>query len=123
MKRFLRPVLASYLVIAMFVIGIAPRVDAGFSPSELLLGQSTRASDMGHIQSFLEQKVVADRFAQLGFSPDEVQTRLAALDNEQLHKIALKVDQVKVGGELGVVIAVLVIIVLVLVIFRLVHIR
>ena len=48
-----------------------------------------------------------------------LEPEFAALSDEQLHKIALKVDQVKVGGELGVVIALLVIVVLVLLILRL----
>jgi hypothetical protein len=120
MKTLLLRMLVSYLVVAMFMIGIAPRADAGFSPSQLVgAGAASRDLDVQHVRSFLEMKVVADRFAQLGFTPGEVESRLSALNDEQLHRIALNVDQLKVGGELGALIAVLVIAVLVLLILRL----
>jgi hypothetical protein len=121
MKKFLLRALVAYLVVAMFMIGITPQVDAGFSPSQMIgAGAAARDIDVQHVRSFLEMKVAADRFAQLGFTPGEVESRLSALNDEQLHQIALKVDQVKVGGDgVGVVIAVLVIVVLVLLILRL----
>ncbi len=123
MKNFLMRTLVAYLVVAMFMIGITPQADAGFSPSQLVgAGAAGRDADVQHVRSFLEMKVVADRFGQLGFTPGEVEARLSALTDEQVHQIALKVDQVKVGGDgIGVVIAVLVIVVLVLVILRLVR--
>jgi hypothetical protein len=120
MKSFLLRLLASYLVVAVFAIGMAPKADAGFSPSQLMTaGGAAREADLQNVRSFLEMKLVGDRFAQLGFSPAEVQARLSALNDEQLHRIALKVDDLKVGGEVGVVIAVLVIILLAILILRL----
>ncbi len=121
MKRCLMRALVAYLVAAMFVIGITPNADAGFSPSQLVGASAAgRDLDVQHVRTFLETKVVADRLGQLGFTPGEVQSRLSALSDEQLHQIALKVDQLKVGGDgVGVVIAVLVIVVLVLLILRL----
>jgi hypothetical protein len=123
MTRFLMRALIAYLVAAMFVIGIAPRADAGFCPSQLMgAGAASRDVDLQQVRSFLEMKVAADRFQQLGFSPREIESRLSALNDEQLHQIALRVDQVKVGGDgLGALIAVLVVVVLVLIIFRLVR--
>lgn len=122
MKKFLMRTLLAYLVAAMFVIGITPSADAGFSPSQLIgAGAASRDLDVQHVRSFLEMKVVADRFQQLGFTPGEIGSRLSALNDEQLHQVALKVDQLKVGGDggVGIVIAVLVIVVLVLLILRL----
>ncbi len=125
MKKLCFRILVSYLVVAMFVIGITPRAEAAFSPSELLAGGHTdREADLQSVRAFLEMKMVVERFQQLGFSPKEIQMRLGELNDEQIHQIALHIDQSKVGGDgLGVVIAVLVIVILVILILRLVRIR
>ena len=50
-KTFMKHV-TWYLVVAMFVIGITPRVYAGFSPSEVVgLSPIDRGSDLGKIQN------------------------------------------------------------------------
>jgi len=110
-----------YLVVAMFVIGIAPRLEAAFTPSEtLMLSPSTRAADVEKIQAALELKLVQQRLQDLGFSTDEITARLSQLTDEQIHSIAARLDDLKVGGDgLGIVIAILVIIVLVIVIIQL----
>jgi len=120
MKSFCVRLLVSYLVVAMFIIGIAPNVDAGFSPSQLTgtAGQA-READLQKVRSFLENKLVADRFTQLGFSPAEVQSRLSGLTDEQLHKVALKIDEAKVGGWFWTAIGVLFLVVIIVLIIHL----
>ena len=111
-----------YLIMAMFVIGITPRVDAGFSPSELMAVQQTdRASDLEKIRKVLEVKAVSERLGQLGLSQAEIQQRLLKLSDLQIHQAALQLDDLKIGGgdALGVIITVLVIAVLVIVILKL----
>lgn len=122
MKRVLKRLLVSYLVVAIFVIGFAPGVDAGFSPSQMVAGSgvTSRDYDVQQVRSFLEMKVVTDRLQQLGFTPGEIQARLGELNDQQLHRLALKVDQVKVGGDGGAaIIALLIVVVLVIIILRL----
>ncbi len=110
-----------YLVMAMFVIGIAPRVYAGFSPSEVMgLSPVDRASDLQKIQKAVEMKMVSERLRQLGLTPDEIQTRLGLLSDQQVHHLAQQLDELKIGGDgLGVVIALLVIAILVVVLIYL----
>ncbi len=117
---FMRQV-AWYLVFAMFVIGIAPRVDAAFAPSEVIaLSQVDRQADLGKIQNVLETKLIKERLVQYGMSPDEVNSRLSQLSDQQLHKFALQIDDLKVGGDgLGIVIALLVIAILVVLLIQL----
>ncbi len=109
-----------YLAIAMFVIGIAPRVDAGLAPSEILaLTEVDRTADLGKLQKVLEMKAVTERLAQLGLTQDEIQKRLHQLSDQQIHQIALQLDELKVGGDaLGVIIALLVIVLLVVLIIQ-----
>src|SRR4030042_6068366 len=104
-----------YLVIAMFIIGIAPRVDAGLAPSEIIaLTQVDRSADIGKIQKIIETKAVNERLIQLGFTQDEVQKRLVQLSDQQIHQIDLQLDDLKVGQDsaLTIIIALLVIAIL-----------
>lgn len=120
MNSFMKSV-AWYLVVAMFVIGIAPRVDAAFSPSQAIaLAQADRAADLQKVQNVLEMKMVKDRLEKLGYTQEEIQQRLSQLSDQQLHQLALNLDELKVGGDaLGVIIALLVIAILVVIFLQL----
>jgi hypothetical protein len=76
----------------MFILGIAPRVDAGLSSSELIAQpEFNRSTDI-----------------------------LNQLTEEQLHRFASTLDELKVGGDgLGIVIALLVIAILVVILLQL----
>jgi hypothetical protein len=110
-----------YLVAVMFIIGIAPRVDAGLVESEITsLTHVDRTADLGKIQKVLETKAISKRLEQLGLTQDEIQKKLTQLSDQQIHQIATKLDDLKIGGDgLGIIIAVLVIVILVIVILQL----
>jgi len=111
-----------YLVIAMFVIGITPKVYAGFAPSEGMgLSPAERSSELQKIQKFLEMKMVGERLKEFGLTQDEIQTRLGQLSDPQIHQLATKVDDLRVAADdgLGIIIALLVIAILVIVIIML----
>ncbi|MBP1723077.1 MAG: hypothetical protein H6Q44_782 [Deltaproteobacteria bacterium] len=122
MTRFLNKWIAWYLVVAMFVIGITPRVYAGFAPSEMIgLSPAERAADLQKVRQFLEMKMVRERLKDFGYTSEEVQSRLSRLDDEQIHQLALKLDDLNVAGDsgLGIIIGLLIIVVLVIVIIQL----
>ncbi|MGD0662360.1 MAG: PA2779 family protein [Syntrophorhabdales bacterium] len=53
------------------------------------------------------------QFLDLGFSPKEIAARLARMSDDQLHRLAQKLDDLKPGGDgVGLVVALLVIVVL-----------
>lgn len=111
-----------YLIAAMFLIGIAPKVDAGVAPSALIaMSQTDRTADMEKIRQVIEMKMVGERLGKLGLTQDEIQTRLQSLGDQQLHKLALQLDDLKVGRDtgLGIVIALLVIAILVVILLQL----
>ena len=113
--------LSWYLIIAMFIIGIAPKADAGIAPSEIIvMSQVDRTADLGKIQKVLEMKMVRERLEKLGFAQDEIQSKLSSLSDQQMHNLALQLDDVKAGGDgLGIVIALLVIVILVVLLIQL----
>ena len=121
MRTRLRKWITWYLVMAMFVIGITPRVYAGFSPSEVIaLSPAERSADAQKIQKFLEMRMVRERLKEFGFTPDEIQARLSQLSDQQIHQLALKLDDLKLGGTdaLGVIILLLVVVLLVIIILE-----
>lgn len=98
-----------YMILAMFLIGIAPRVEGALSPSEALsLVQTDRAADLERIQRVLESKKVSGRLEKLGFTGEEIQSRLQRLSDAQVHELAQKLDDLKVAGDgVGVLIVLL----------------
>lgn len=117
---FMRSI-AAYLACAIFIIGIAPRVDASFAPSGILPSARTdRTADLATVQKALEQKMVRERLENLGLAADEVQARLGQLSDQQLHNVARQLDELKVGGDgIGIVIGLLVIAILVVLLIQL----
>lgn len=113
--------IALYLVFAMFIIGITPRVDAGLVPSQIIqTAQIDRGAEIERIQRVIEMKVVKERLEKFGFTPEEIRQRLDSLTDHQIHQLAQQIDDLRIGGDgLGVVVALLVIVILVLVILHL----
>ncbi|MCD6274030.1 MAG: PA2779 family protein [Deltaproteobacteria bacterium] len=109
-KPFLKCV-SWYLVVAMFILGAVPNVYAGLSPSEVInISGVDRASDLQSIQNILEMKMVAQRLNQIGFTKNEIQARLCQLDDDQIHRLALNLDDIKIGsGGFEVLVVVLLI--------------
>jgi len=120
MKRKMRKWVTWYMITVMFLLGIAPGVDAGFSPSEVIgQPQMSRSADLEKIREFIEIKMIRERLNAFGFSQEEIQTRLTQLSDEQIHQLALKLDELNVGGDGEVVVIALLIGILVVLIIYL----
>ncbi|OGQ00518.1 MAG: hypothetical protein A2026_01710 [Deltaproteobacteria bacterium RBG_19FT_COMBO_46_12] len=112
MKSSWAKVISCYLVMAMFVLGITPRVYAGFSPSEAVsILNFDRSSDLDKIRKVLEMKMVRERLKNFGFTPNEIEKKLSQLDDQQIHQLALNLDELKVAGDGWVWVVVLLILI------------
>jgi len=105
-----------YVSVWLVAIGCLPdQAGAMLVPSEAVAGSSTaRDTDLATIRSTLESKLVAQRLADVGLTPGEVQSRLASLTDEQLHQVAQHVDGAQPGGALILILAIIGAIVVVL---------
>ena len=102
MKKTFMKHITWYLVVAMFIIGITPRVYAGFSASEVVgFSPIDRASDLGKIQNAIETKMIGERLRQIGLTADEIQKKLSQLTDQQIHQLAQQLDELRVGGDSG----------------------
>ena len=118
----LKKYLVCYLIFAMFIIGITPRVEAAFAPSGPIASTpSDRAADLEKVRNLLEMKVVAQRLQDLGYRAEEIKDKLSEMTDAQIHTIAQKIDDLKVGQENAFVIiaASLLIVVLIIVLYNL----
>ncbi len=117
MKKKMAKWMTWYMVVAMCVLGVTPRVDAGFSASELYNPSGeARQSDLQQLQKFLESKMVMEKMQAWGFTPEEIQVKLNQLDDRQIHQLARQIDELKVGGDgAGIVITLLVIAILIVI--------
>ena len=100
MKSSWMKMISCYLVVAMFVLGIAPRLYAGFSPSEAVsILTFDRSSDLDKIRKVLEMKMIQERLKNFGFTPNEIEKKLSQIDDQQIHQLALNLDELKVGSD------------------------
>lgn len=124
MRRFKNAVLtrriAMLLVVLMGIFSVVPRIEASFVPSDESFESNVRQKDMATVQKILEQKVVKERLKALGYSEEEINTRLDQLSDDELHQFATQLDSLASGGNgFGFVLAVLVIVLLILLILHL----
>lgn len=110
-----KKLLCIYLIAAVLIVGMVQSVGA-FVPSEITL--NTKEQDLEKIQKILEMKIVSQRLKDLGYSEKEILDRLSMLDEQTLHKLAVKIDELKIAGDAGaaVILALLIIALVVLII-------
>lgn len=110
-----------YLIFSVFLVSLASRANAMFVLSD---ASFNKAEDMVKIRSVLEEKVLSQRLLDLGFSPEQAYQRISSLTDDQVHAIAMELQQLRVvGAGEGVLIGILVIILVVLVVLPLAGIR
>mgnify|MGYP001616889526 CR=1 FL=1 len=112
----LKPV-ALYLAFAFFLIASIPQNSWAYLVDAQALNYS-READMNKIQRVLESKMVSQRLSELGLSRDEINSKLQQLSDADVHQFASQMDSLMPGGDLGIIIGLLVIVILVLVILQ-----
>jgi hypothetical protein len=116
--------IALMMVCIMGVLGsIRGEALAGFIPSHGADGPSVRTADMGKVQLFLEQKIVLQKLADYGVSPEEAMAKVRTMSDGDLHRLASLTDRVAEGADsaLGFVIGVAILIILIIVIVKLMN--
>jgi len=111
MKAFMTdPVVRSIavmLVVVMGVVGLVPRIEASFVPSDQSSAPISQQKDMATIQKALEQKLVKERLKDLGYTEDEIKARLDRLSDAEVHSLASQLDSLMPAGSTAAVIVVI----------------
>lgn len=109
---------AILLLAVMTIAGFVPRAEAGFIPSADAYAME-RGQNMDTVQQVLENRMVTKRLSELGYSQEEIKTRMSALSDEELHRVASSIKDIDVAGDgVGLVIGLLIIVALVALIFH-----
>jgi hypothetical protein len=102
---------------------VPPDVHAMFLPSGVSRAQGDSSTDrqqnLDRLQKLLETRLISQRLSDLGFSQEEVSSRLDRLSDEQIHYFATHLDGLQTGGNgLAIFIALLVVAILVVVVLQ-----
>lgn len=124
MQRFKNAVLTRrivmLLIVLMGIFSVVPRLEASFVPSDESFASNARQKDMAMVQKVLEQKVVKERLKALGYTEEEINSRLDQLSDDEIHQFSTQLDSLTSGGgAIGFIIGVLVIILLIFLILHL----
>jgi hypothetical protein len=98
--RCLRRGCAAALLL-LLSLGLAAFSSADVIPSKAVdaAAVAPREADLGQVKDFLARDEVARALSSRGLSPDEVTVRLARLSAEDLHSLAMNVNQVQAAGN------------------------
>ena len=99
--RMTRPLLWYLCVALVAMAGLPSETLASFVPQVDTRdphGQP-RSADLAKIQRALELSVVRQRLLKLGLTEEETSARLARLADDELHELALRLDEVGAGGS------------------------
>lgn len=114
------PRLALLLALALAMAATVSKAEAAFVDSQESLTQAMIQHDAAAVQRVLQNKMVSQRLEALGYSPAEVQSRLAQLSDQDRHALATQIDNLAPAGDgVGLVIGVLLIILLIILIIKL----
>jgi hypothetical protein len=113
-------VVLQFLVMAALPVGsslamLAP-ADETTTSSESVSG--SRSADLRTLQSVLENKVVSQRLHDLGFTDEQINSKVNQLSDAQLHQVASQLNTLFPGGDDGVIwtiVGILLIVVLVII--------
>lgn len=82
-----------------------------------------RNVDITKVQSFLEQKIVLQKFSDYGVSVDEAMEKVRAMSDREVHRLAALTDRAAEGTDsgLGLLIGLAVLVLLIVVILKLMN--
>jgi hypothetical protein len=107
----------AYPLIALFLITTVPLAPAraAIIGTEDVLQQGGLSADREKVVRFLERQDVRQQLASFGVNPTEVDARVAVLSDQEIARIAGKIDQMPAGqGAVAVVVSAALIVFLVL---------
>jgi Family of unknown function (DUF6627) len=98
-NTFLRGLLAIFMAIALNIP--SPAVYAGIVSTNQIAAHSQAHADRAKVQAFLERADVKSRLQVFGVNSQLANDRVAALDDQEVHALAQRIDSLPAGGNLS----------------------
>ncbi|WP_448583373.1 PA2779 family protein [Thermocrinis sp.] len=122
-RKLRSPIIALGVAGWFFFLNSAPAL-AGLVESKPVteeLKNTNRDEEIKKIQKALEIKIVQEKLKAYGLSKEEVERKLSEMDDQQIHMLAKASERVLAGGDLGLVIGVLLIAILLVILLKLLN--
>jgi len=78
-----------------------PLAQAGIVTTDQLTARHKTDVERGAIKSFLERASVRDRIQAMGVDGIAAENRVDALNDDEVHALAQKIDSLPAGGDIG----------------------
>jgi len=111
--------LAGWLLFLNSVPAVGGLVESKSATEDLMTVD--REEDIKKIQRVLESKIVQEKLKAYGLSKEEVEKKLSEMDDQQIHMLAKASEKVLAGGDLGLVIGVLLVAILLVILLKLLN--
>ena len=115
-----KSLIGTLIVVTTMAMSLPPNGWAMIAPAqvtnEIHQSNDKRMEDLKTIQIALESKLIRQRLTEFKLTPEQINTRLNQLSDEQVHQTAMQIRTVNPGGDggLGILVSLLVIGILVL---------
>ena len=109
-----------FIFMAMWacLLGISPRISfcmpVNSLPSSAQVSQQ-KIDDLGKLNSFLELEPVKKKLLRMGLGKNEINQRLAKLDDATLHRLAQRAGKITAGGDSTGIVIILILLTLIFV--------
>ncbi|MGE5546385.1 MAG: PA2779 family protein [Solirubrobacterales bacterium] len=112
-----RPLVALMTASALFLSSVPSTTYAALVSTDAVVAQAAPSAERGRVDEFLARQDVQAQMRTLGVSPDEARARVATLSDEEVHRIAGRINDMPAGGDaLGVIVGAVVLIFIILLI-------
>ncbi len=88
------------VVMSMVLCLQAPSALAGIVSTSEMAAQNQTVVERAKIQAFIDRAGVKDRLQAMGVDGIMAKDRVAALSDQEVHALALKIDSMPAGGDL-----------------------
>ncbi len=109
LHRFVHKAVAMLLIVAVGLVGFHGIAHAELIGTRTLIEQHKRQEHLARVDRVLTQDAVREQLVALGVDPTEVESRVAALSDEELALLNNELDTLPAGGVLALVGAVFVV--------------
>jgi hypothetical protein len=86
------------LILTVFLLPFQP-IQAAMVPTDQLLAKVEQSADRDKVLAFLDRADVMAQLQSLGVNAENAKQRVNALTDEEVQKIAGKIDELPAGGE------------------------
>ena len=122
---YIKPIAVDLIAALLAVSTFAGPAEAMFVPAAPVQGavdlaktSQNRSADLARIQTALESKIVRQKLADYGLSPEQTLAKINGLSDRQIHELATHTNSIQAGGDpadvfFGLMIVALLVVVLV----------